>query len=215
MIVTFTLLLPVGAPAVLFPATVSELVSGVIRGDEVSIQIFAGFAAAVGLHILFRKRSTYRFLCAHHHETAHLIFSILMFSAPKLFLSSQDGSGRFQVECPQGLFAKTRQFLISIAPYWFSPLAIVPILSCFAGFPTSDAGRIAIISVAGISLVLPISQIHPRQPDFREFGFVPSVCASLWFWCAQTVVLLAMLSTWSIRDVPRLYLAAWEILWIL
>ena len=207
-LITVVLVIFLGLPALVLPAAVQDLFRETMYGNLRARWLLAGLLVGfLAFHFLRRSRRA-RFLRVLLHEHAHLMMALLLGCSPRSISAGED-AGLFQYEFG-GPLPKVRAFFITIAPYWisllfFSPLILFPILN-----PNGlTRGLLAVL--LGLSLALPLGEIHPRQTDLKNYALVPPILASLWLWSATFVLSVAVANSGSIRSVGRVYGIVWKL----
>lgn len=121
--------------------------------------------------ILFSKNG---FIAALNHELTHGFWSLLSFKKPVSFTVRSNGSGEFA-------FEGKKNMMIVLSPYFF-PLLTVFIFPFFFILDTVSVWFYAILGASiGYSFSIQIRQIHPKQTDFKVYGFVFSIFIVIFF----------------------------------
>lgn len=199
-----------GMPALLLLPTTERFTREVLGGRQEALLLLVALTVGATMHLVFHRSKTYRFFSSYQHERAHLWFSVLMFSAPKDSFSSRESSSQYSHDGIRGPFTETRRFLISIAPHWFSPYLIIPLTFVALEPPASPPYRFTVQALIGFCLLLPLTQIGPKQTDLTKYGFLKSLAATMWLWGAQFVVMVEMMRANSVWVGGRVYENAWH-----
>jgi len=206
-LISAVLVLVLGLPALGMPSTVRNLyVQGMLDNDHASWLLGGLLVGMFSLHWL-RRLKRVQFLQVLLHEHAHLMLALLLGSSPRS-LSAGEEAGLFQYEL-RGPLPKVRTFFITIAPYWISPLLFSPLILFPILRPEPGWSRGLLALLLGLSLALPLGEIHQKQPDLRRYGLLPPIVAALWLWAATFVVSVAVANAGTLRAVARVYSAAW------
>ncbi|MBZ5590538.1 MAG: hypothetical protein LAO05_18465 [Acidobacteriia bacterium] len=199
-----------GLPALLLPRVLDRLGLQVLNGVGRGCWLAAGLACGVAAFALLRRNATVRFLETLQHEIAHAVAALLLGGRP-VSLAAYRGIGSTRVEL-RGPLVATRSFLVTVAPYWFSPVVLVPVAAALV-MPGRGGLWLGLTACAlGIGLAVPVSQISLAQPDLRRYAVVPPLAAAAWLWSALAVITLTVVSTGAVRTVPGLYLAGWRMI---
>lgn len=211
LVVVVVLLVLIGLPALLLPTAVVDLLREALAGGSTARLVLAGGVIALAAWAGLRAAAWFRFFAAFQHETSHLIFALLMGGSPVGFRSWR-GGGRLDYELG-GAVTKARRFVIAIAPYWFSPLVLAPLVLIAILPRQSGLALVVLAATAVLALVLAVTQVDTRQPDLRLHGVTVSTLVALWLWAALVVVVLAVLEVGTLRVIPHLYSTAWSLSW--
>ena len=151
---------------------------------------FIGFVALL-IIIRFINPSRYKFLDTYFHEKSHIVFAYLTFATPQTLMVSpsnpQDGAnGYVQYSFKKSRFMDAvRSYLVSLAPYFFSPLAFVYFCIYLViiptdgfvmeGITTSQTTINIILFLCGFfyayNLRTSFAQAKPYQTDFSDVGY--------------------------------------------
>jgi hypothetical protein len=188
-----TLVALAGIPAILVGEVLTRLGQQLAAGREPAILAACGILGGAIVYSMLSRHSG-EFWSTTHHELAHACMATLVGGAPKRLLV--DGaSGHVNWSMSKGPLSAGRSFLVLIAPYCVSPISVCVTLLLLV-VPTRTSGMLLAASIcAGIGLAAPLLEVHPRQRDLRQAGFVMSIACSLWLWTSTLVVLLIALSS--------------------
>lgn len=166
---------PLALMAVLYlPATVDvflariwQLFSPVTHGG---LALVVGFFSYVAIWFLFIRHSQISWLSTLEHEITHVLFALITLNkVTGLRVTLRDGGHM--------TYQGTPNWLIQVSPYFFPTLSfafLVPII-----FFPSLIGEFLLLAV-GASLAYHVlstwRETHPAQTDFRDAGFIFSVC---------------------------------------
>lgn len=201
--------LVVGAPALLLPETLRDLLRRSLSDHQPSAWLLFGLLMGFVANHLLRRGQRFRFLKVWMHEHAHLMMALLLGTAPSS-LSAGEESGLFRYRLG-GFLPTARAFLITIAPYWISPLLFSPVLLLLIFDPSTNAVRFPLGILLGLALALPPGEIHPRQTDLKRYGLVLPIVAAGWLWAGTVTLSLWVVVGDSLRAAPRAYVATWEL----
>jgi len=155
---------------------------------------FIGFIALFIL-VRFINHSRYKFLDTYFHEKSHIVFAYLTFATPQTLMVSpsnpQDGAnGYVQYSFEKSrIMGIVRSYLVSLAPYFFSPLAFVYFCIYWVvvptdgfimeGITTSQTTINIILLLCGFfyayNLRTSFAQAKPYQTDFSDVGYKDGV----------------------------------------
>lgn len=181
-----------GLPALALPDTVRLLIRQALAGRRGIAPTVLGLAVGAAVYALLAARS-FRFWRVLHHELAHAFVALILLARPSALVVA-GGGGHIKYEM-SGPLPGVRRFLIGIAPYCLSPVALAAgaLLSLASN---RDPRLIAICAVAiGFGLTATLMEISPRQTDLRQRGFVFATVCALWIWGAVAVVLIFCLTS--------------------
>ena len=208
-VVTLLLVLALGVPAQQLPVLLEPLARRALGGEAQALWLTGGLVAGIVSCLGAKRSPRVRFLTVLLHEHAHLMMALLVGTSPRS-LSAGEAAGLFRYDL-RGPLPRVRAFFITVAPYWISPLWVAPIALALAAGPTAGLGRGALAWLLGVCLVLPLAEIHHRQPDLRRYGVVPPILASLWLWAGLAAVSLAVVSSGSLREAGRIVQGSWRV----
>lgn len=211
LLIALILVVLAGLPALLLPSTFRAVAEGVLSREQETWVLLGGIAAGVAVHLVFRRNAGYRFLSTFQHELSHLIAAVLVGATPMSFRSGA-GAGAVEYDI-KGPLSRARQFMVSIAPYWFSPLILLPALICALSVRPNDLVRVPVLALASLALVMTLSQISPRQPDLKRHGTLVPIVSALWLWSAMVVVTLTVFDRWSLGATSGVFSRSWRLLW--
>ena len=203
----FVLLL--GLPAIFLPFTVQGLLRESLSGHVPSAWLLFGLLMGFMVYRLLQKGPRFRFFKVWMHEHAHLLMALILGTTPSS-LSAGEESGLFRYRL-SGPLPTAREFLISIAPYWFSPLLFSPLILLLIIESEASVVRFPLGILLGLALAMPPGEIHPRQTDLKRYGLVLPILAACWLWAATVSLSLLVVSNDSLGMVPRTYNIAWHI----
>lgn len=183
---------------------------GMFGNDRASWLLGGLLLGMMSLHWI-RRFQRVQFLRVLLHEHAHLMLALLLGSSPRA-LSAGEEAGLFQYELT-GPLPKVRAFFITIAPYWISPLLFSPLVLFPILRPDPGWSRGLLALLLGLSLALPLGEIHQKQPDLRRYGILPPIAAALWLWAATFVLSVSVADSGTLRAVARVYSATWGAFW--
>jgi hypothetical protein len=200
-----------GVPALLGPALLADVARAAIRGVDASVVVLAAIVVALIGHVLGRRFAAYKFLEVLHHESAHLVVSLLMLAPPsRLHTTPSAGYTDYQVRGP---FAHARGFLIASAPYWFSPLVLAAAVLVWVVEPYEALGKLGIALLGMWGLLLMVSKLGVDNSDIKRFGNAWPLLACSWVWAAEAVLVVRMFEHWSLEVLVQTYQRAWLWLW--
>mgnify|MGYP006932340355 FL=1 len=128
-----------------------------------------GFAGILALWAAWWRHTRWaRFITTIEHESLHAIVGMLSLIPVRELKVREDGSGHV-------LFEPPGHWLLYLSPYFIPLLLLIEVgLIGLMGLP-DDAERALLGALLGLSLVGHLRQIHPRQTDFRQAGWVFTV----------------------------------------
>jgi hypothetical protein len=196
-----------GMPALMAPTVWSRLASSALRGGEHSVSILVGFLIGGVGYVAIRRFPVITFLDCLQHELSHLGVALALGCSPsELSIRGDGGNVGYTMA---GYLGRTRAFLISIAPYWLSPMLILPLGLTF--IPSASVFMPAFISaIFGASLAAAVVQIDRRQPDLRKHGVVLPIIAALWLWTGLGAIECSIMMSGTVRVVPTMYRQSWN-----
>ena len=129
------------------------------------------------LNLIFRNQSSY--ISIFKHELTHNIFAILTFNKPIGFTVKKDIGGEFE-------YQGKSNYLITLSPYFFPTSSSFFILIFFLK-PNNQILYYTLLGFfSGFDLSSILKDIHPAQPDLKEYGFIFSLLMALFgiifFW---------------------------------
>ncbi len=210
VLATFVIVVALGVPVLCAPLLAHDLGRLLAHAQVRTLCVLGGLVFGLAAPFALRRVAVAQWLGTLQHEIAHLCVALLLGASPKsLQVSHRGGEVQYTLSPDWHL---PRRFLIAIAPYVWSPLLLVPAVLALL-VPTLHGVGLALTALAlGCGLGLPLAQIHPRQTDLTQFGFLPPVLAALWLWSAQGVCLLLVLLHGSVRWLPGGVVAGWHAL---
>jgi len=210
VLATLAIVLVLGAPVLCAPLLVHELVRLVVREHLRALCVLGGLVLGLSLPFGLRRTAAVRWLDTLQHELAHLCFALLLGASPKSLQVSHRGGEVAYTMSAQWLLP--RKFLITIAPYVWSPLLVVPVALAFL-VPSLHGVGLALTALAlGCGLALPLAQVHPRQTDLKRYGFWPAVAGARWLWSAQATGRVLLLLHGSLGWLPGGIASGWHAL---
>lgn len=109
------------------------------------------------------------FLAIFEHEATHMLFALLTFHRPSNLVVIQDKGGLFS-------FEGEGNWLIVLAPYFVPTFVLFTMLASLVylimGEALPHAYWIIMGVMTGYHIVSTLVEIHPKQPDFKEAGFL-------------------------------------------
>ena len=207
-VVTAFVIALAGLPALLLPHVLDRLGLQVINGVGHGCWLGAGLVAGALVLVLVRHHASVRFLATLQHEITHASAALLLGGRP-VSLAAYRGSGSTRVEL-RGPLVAPRAFLVTIAPYWFSPIVLVPVVAALVLRSRDGLGLGVNACALGLGLAVPVSQISPGQPDLRHYALVPPLVAAAWLWSALAVITMTVVSSGTVSTVPGLYVAGFR-----
>lgn len=205
-VVTLVVVMLAGLPALGLVGAVDRAVVAAASGTSGPSWLVGGAAAGAMAVLALRRHRRLRFALTLQHELAHAAAAVALGAAP-CALQASPGAGRMQYQI-DGPLRSTRMFLITVAPYWYSPLLVLPALILLAGPPGTAAPAAATGVVLGAALAAPLTQLGWGQPDLRRYLWVPAVAAAVWLWAATAAVALTL----ALDGLPAA-VAAWADGW--
>ncbi len=112
------------------------------------------------------------FLAIFEHEATHMLFAVLTGHKPRSLDVKQDVGGSFS-------FYGTGNWLIALSPYFFPTFAVFVVLASFfysyMQTPIPPVYWSVLGVLTGYHIVAGLMQIHPKQTDFKEAGYLFSL----------------------------------------
>jgi len=145
------------------------------------------------ISLVFIKPYRYKFWDTFWHEFSHIVFAVLTFSKVHKLMVSPDNSengaaGYIQYSFkPNKILGFIRGHLVSLAPYFFSPITVVLVFIYWIILPTSNSnffmqffekeptlnGLLFFIGLTYIyHIVTSFKQAKPYQSDFDSVGYI-------------------------------------------
>lgn len=210
-LVTVAILLVAGLPTLTSVGFGARFIAQLTNLNPTTTWLGAGIVA--GLATLFATRSIDKviFLNNLQHELAHVAMALLLGALPRSLRADLVSGGEIQYQI-RGPLRAPRMFLITLAPYVFSPLIVLPLLLSLATQPRPGLWLGVLGWLLGVALGLPLAQLHPRQPDLKRYAVIPPVIAALWMWSTVAVITIPVTARASLAPVPQAYAAGWAIL---
>lgn len=167
---------------------ISSLISNVFIENLKYLEEFYFGIISYVISLVFIKPYKYRFINAFFHELSHMIFAFISFSEIKKLIVDKNGNSQVHCSINQNLF---KQFFHShftvLAPYFFAPLTVILIILYIVLIPSS--GTFNLIDLLNLNsnidwmkffigftyayhFITSISQISPKQTDFKTSGFI-------------------------------------------
>lgn len=153
-------------------------------------EYFSYFVIGVGVYLIsmiFIKPKKYQFLDTFFHELSHTIFAFLTGAKVNKFvvsidsLSSQNGYVEYQFKSSK-VMDIVRSHLVSLAPYYFSPITAFLLVVYYISLPSNDDLFTNIPMLNGLLFLIgffymyhlraSISQAKPYQTDFNGVGYL-------------------------------------------
>lgn len=181
------------------------------RAEPFSMWLAGGLGVGIVLGFALRRLPRVSFLDTLQHELSHMVVALLLGAFPRSLSAEHGVGGNVRYEL-RGPLRGTRAFFIGIAPYWFSPLVLMAVVLSLVlpGRPGPPLGATACL--LGISLALPLAQIHLQQPDLKRHGRVPSLVAALWLWGGLFAMTLGLARSGEIDSIWSAYRIAARVL---
>jgi hypothetical protein len=202
--------LAIGVPAFVIPQISEKLVHIARAGSGAERAAVAGLVLGVVVQCAMRVSRRFEFDFTYQHERAHSTVARLLGARVLGFVASSTGNGKVVRSGIRS--AGLRSFLVTIAPYVFSPIMWTPILIWLAR--PGDEGwlwPLAAGTVAGFAIALAAGEFDLRQPDLRRHGRIVSALSALWIWAGISVVVVASSIERSLWGLPETYRAGFEV----
>ena len=149
-----------------FAVAFYELIARVVESPDRLLAVLGGMLAYVLVWALF-LRGRNRFWRTFEHELTHVIFALLSFQRVKHFRASAHKGGSIHHLGPRG------NFVISLAPYFFPTVSLLPLLLLFIVTPAAEP---YIQFIVGFTLMYhvinPFEEARPYQTDLTNHGLV-------------------------------------------
>lgn len=112
------------------------------------------------------------FLAIFEHEATHMLFAVLTGHKPHSIDVKQDVGGSFS-------FYGKGNWLIALSPYFFPTFAVLVMLASlfyiYLQTPLPDIYWAVLGVLTGYHIVAGFMQIHPKQTDFKDGGYLFSL----------------------------------------
>jgi len=175
--------------------------------------LFIGFVAYL-LSMFIIKPVKYKFWDTFFHEVSHIIFAVLTFAKPNTLVIGGDAADKGAAGYAGYSFKKStimsfiRNHLVSLAPYFFSPITVFLILiflmvlpekqsfiaEMFSTSPSLNGLMFLIGFTYSYHLRTSFKQARPYQSDFDSVGFIYGMSFVL---CMQLLFLTLFISILS------------------